>query len=354
MYEIFMSNFVTIFLICGFIVILLTGNIFDKKVERLFTIGVGCVAALVFVDIMDSHFSQQSTLNELRYLSSALGYTIRPIALGIFISIMLRKDKPHIILWLPIVIEAVIAMTNQYTHIMFYFDENNVFHRGPLGFLPHILCIAYMFLLVFVALRMYKVTDMGEMFTIVYIIAICFVSMFFETFYGMKYLLTGAIISACTIYYTYLYVQVYKIDTLTGLLDRRSYEREIEKLKNNPLVFINIDLNGLKDINDTFGHTEGDKALCSLGTVLLHTSRNKYRVYRLGGDEFLVLGIRKTLEEADEFMAKAKEELSKTKYAAAFGSAMYLPGDNIEEIYAKADEAMYKEKKKLKEDSKLR
>ncbi len=133
MYEIFMSNFVTVFLIAGFVLLLVTSNVFDKKIQRLFAIGSACVFFLVLVDIVDSYLVKQTTLNELRYFTSALGYTVRPIALGVFISILLRKSKDLVNLWIPIIIEGVIALTNYWTHWMFYLDQNNVFHRGPLG-----------------------------------------------------------------------------------------------------------------------------------------------------------------------------------------------------------------------------
>ncbi len=349
MYSIFMSNFVTMFLISGFILLLITGNVFDKKIERYFTLGVICVIILIIVDIADSYFSQQSTLNNFRYLTSALGYTVRPIALGVFISILLRKNKDLFLLWLPIIVEGAFALTNYWTHLMFYFDQNNVFYRGPLGYLPHILSVFYMFLLIYYAITKFNATELGEILTVIYIITICFIAMFFETIYSMKFLLTGAIVCSCTIYYTFLYVQVYKTDPVTGLFNRRSFERDMQNRLKKNMIVICVDLNNLKTINDVEGHISGDQALCATSEVLLKVAGNKYRVYRLGGDEFFVVGVNKSNDDANEFIRKAKKRLGETKYRASFGYAEYKPGDNFEEVCGIADEEMYKDKKLSKE-----
>ncbi len=348
MYEIFMSNFVTIFLITGFVLLLATGNIFSKKIEGFFLVGAVCIFLLVLVDIADSYLSNQTRLNNARYISSALGYTIRPIALGVFISILLRKDKNIIYLWIPILVENFIALTNYWTHIMFYFDQNNVFHRGPLGLLPHVLCLTYMALLLYYAIMRFNTTDFGEMLLVFYIVTICLIAMFFETVYSMKYLLTGAIACACILYYTYLYIQVYKTDIVTGLFNRHSFEKDTAKRLCKNMVVICIDLNNLKVLNDTEGHIKGDEALINLSSILIEVAENKYRVYRMGGDEFFVVGVKKTLLDAEKFIKKATTALDKTKYSASFGAALYTPGDNFEAVCVQADEEMYKNKVKHK------
>ncbi len=351
MHEIFMSNFVTMFLISGFILLLATGNVFDSKVEKLFLLGAISVVLLIFVDIADTYFSHQSDLNNFRYWSSALGYTIRPITLGIFISILLRKSKNFFLLWLPILLECIIAMTNYWTHIMFYFDQSNVFYRGPLGLLPHALCLTYMGLLLYYSIKRFNTTDFGEMLLVVYIVGICLIAMYFETFYGMKYLLTGAITCACMVYYTYLYIQIYKMDIVTGLFNRHSFEKDTAKRQNKNMLLICIDVNDLKVINDTEGHSKGDEALCIVADTLQEVANNKYRVYRLGGDEFFVIGVNKSLEDAHKFIDKTKALLNKTKYSASLGFAFYKPGDVFSEACIKADEEMYRDKLRMKNDA---
>ncbi len=349
MYEIFMSNFVTLFLISGFVILRITSDVFNKKIERLFAIGVTCVFLLVLVDITDSYMAHSATLHNARYFSSALGYTIRPIALGVFISILLRRSEQLVNLWIPIIIEGVIAMTNYWTHIMFYFDQNNVFYRGPLGLLPHSLCLVYMALLIYFALKAFNTTEIGEILTVLYIIGICLVAMFFETFFGMKYLLTGAIMCACTIYYTYLYSQIYKMDQLTGTFNRHTFDKDMNKRQKDNMVIVCIDLNDLKVINDTEGHSIGDEALMQTATILQKAAENKFRIYRMGGDEFFAVGYKKSMEDAKVFINRAKTKFGQSKYSASFGAALYKPNDDITTVCEEADKAMYLDKKMNKE-----
>lgn len=349
--DILASNFITIFLNIGFTILVFTGNIFDKKIDRLFKIGIVCVYLLFLIDIGDTYFSHLESLNEWRYITSALGYTIRPIAIGIFISILLRNNKHIWYIWFPIIFEGIIAMTNQYTHLMFYLDENNGFHRGPLSFLPHILCILFMFLLVFLAIRRFRVIDIGEVLTILFVGAICIISVYFETVYSMKYLLTGAIGCSCIVYYTFLYSQTYKIDIMTGLFNRRTFYVDTEKKLNKSMAVIFIDLNELKLLNDNEGHLAGDDALITLSNILINISKNNYRVYRMGGDEFSVIGMNRTEKEIETFIKTAKNELATTRYRASFGSAIYSPNDDFVEVCAKADSSMYEDKKRYKNRS---
>ena len=91
-------------------------------------------------------------------------------------------------------------------------------------------------------------------------------------------------------------------DVLTGLYNRRYYEKEKERLDQYcPLPFsvIMADLNGLKLINDSFGHSKGDAMLVETGRLLKKHSRNMGVVARIGGDEFCML-----LPETDSKAAK--------------------------------------------------
>jgi diguanylate cyclase (GGDEF)-like protein len=84
-------------------------------------------------------------------------------------------------------------------------------------------------------------------------------------------------------------------DALTGTLNRRSIERETERLFNrsrqriNSIAALMLDVDCFKQINDTHGHHAGDLALCALADCLRHTTRTGDLIARLGGDEFLVI-----------------------------------------------------------------
>ena len=81
-------------------------------------------------------------------------------------------------------------------------------------------------------------------------------------------------------------------DQLSGLYNRRYYEKELEKLKTEsalPLAVLFVDINGLKIINDAFGHEKGDALIQHISKVLSQNKRAQDVISRVGGDEFIVL-----------------------------------------------------------------
>ncbi len=99
-------------------------------------------------------------------------------------------------------------------------------------------------------------------------------------------------------------------DHLTGLYNRRyNYQKldELDKLKDYPIGLINIDINGLKIINDAYGHATGDLALKKTAEILLKNTRKDDIVCRISGDEFTIIISKAT----DEYILKLKSKLQK-------------------------------------------
>ena len=110
------------------------------------------------------------------------------------------------------------------------------------------------------------------------------------------------------------------------------------------MIIISMDLNDLKYINDNFGHKAGDIALLTFAEVCRSVKTNKFILYRTGGDEFMILGIKATMDEAKELVELIKEKLAETPYTCSFGIHEYKPGDDFDAVVVKADKAMYEDK----------
>ena len=101
-------------------------------------------------------------------------------------------------------------------------------------------------------------------------------------------------------------------DELTGLANRRAFlerlEAEIARAVHTgiPFSLILLDLDGLKDLNDTFGHHAGDAALRAFGRALRRAVRAGDLVARIGGDEFAVIGVHAVPAEATLFAARVR------------------------------------------------
>ncbi len=291
----------------------------------------------------------------MRHITSSLGYTLRPASLAIILGILLRHKKSGIILWIPVILVGVISFTSYFTHLSFWFGPQNQFMRGPLCYLPHFVSCLYLLVLVILTIKMHRYISSGEVFSVLYINIICVVATILESILsGYKFLLTGAMIISCALYYVVLYIETFKRDPLTGLLNRRSFYVDARKMRNKTIAIISIDLNSLKEINDSNGHRAGDEALQIMGNAMLVKSGRRFSAYRVGGDEFMALGKDQTPTSVEAFVQEMRSVLQEKHLMASFGYSICSIGDNFDEICNQADAHMYHDKKRYKHRDCLR
>jgi len=154
-------------------------------------------------------------------------------------------------------------------------------------------------------------------------------------------------------------------DTLTGCCSRgyglALLEQQIKTAnrKKTPILLLYLDVDKLKEINDSFGHKEGDKVLKKVVQLFKSTLREVDNTCRIGGDEFLLIFPDSSLDDASlikERLSKNLEKLNQSlnksyKISFSIGLSHYDPANplSIEELIRIADENMYEEKKKKKE-----
>jgi diguanylate cyclase (GGDEF)-like protein len=150
-------------------------------------------------------------------------------------------------------------------------------------------------------------------------------------------------------------------DELTGLLNRRGFlsmaqqQMKIAQREDWDLVLLFADLDSLKNINDNFGHTEGDRALKSIAAVLKKTFRTSDIIARLGGDEFIVLAINAPAAGIQTMITRLQSNLerhnSQNRYyqlSLSMGIAQFDPQrvTTLEAMIVEADKALYENKRK--------
>jgi diguanylate cyclase (GGDEF)-like protein/PAS domain S-box-containing protein len=154
------------------------------------------------------------------------------------------------------------------------------------------------------------------------------------------------------------------VDELTGLYNRRGFlafsEQHLTSIlrTNKSLMVVYADLDGLKQINDSFGHMEGDRALRKTAQLLTETFRSSDVLGRLGGDEFTVFaavesdgGVDSALERLNrKFAAFNATSTTPYKLSVSVGLAIMNPdeAETVEQLMARADKAMYENKRKRK------
>jgi diguanylate cyclase (GGDEF)-like protein/PAS domain S-box-containing protein/putative nucleotidyltransferase with HDIG domain len=142
-------------------------------------------------------------------------------------------------------------------------------------------------------------------------------------------------------------------DVLTGLYNRRFYEEEIKRLdteRNLPISIIMGDVNGLKFVNDAFGHEKGDELLQKAAVAIQSACRAEDLVARWGGDEFVILLPKTKIEEAEEIVKRIKEQYSNVyvnaiRLSISFGwDTKRKTDEDILKVLKSAEDYMYKHK----------
>jgi len=142
-------------------------------------------------------------------------------------------------------------------------------------------------------------------------------------------------------------------DILTGLANRAYFEQKIIEFSRDiflPLSIVSGDVNGLKIINDTFGHQQGDLLLITMADILKRTCRETDVACRWGGDEFCVLLPHTDSEEAELLASRIKSECEKVKHlpfplSISFGISSRLDTSiHILDLLKEVEDKMYQNK----------
>jgi len=150
-------------------------------------------------------------------------------------------------------------------------------------------------------------------------------------------------------------------DSLTGLYNRRGFlmlaEEQLKLVHRSQqgLLLFLCDLDGMKPINDTFGHIEGDGALIATAAILRGTFRDSDIIARLSGDEFVILAVGSLPASAERLQARLQANLNKHNaqsghpYELSFSTGVAYAGTEgqptVDELISKADQEMYAHKR---------
>lgn len=159
-----------------------------------------------------------------------------------------------------------------------------------------------------------------------------------------------------------------RVDSATELYNRRGFYllaennlKLIRRLERQGILFFG-DLDGLKIINDTWGHKAGDEAIANAAWVLKQTFRSSDVVARFGGDEFVIMAVDSSAQDLKEILHRLKANLNRVnppsrayKVEISLGYVI-IDQDNaalsLDELLSKADEMLYKEKQRRKSNGK--
>jgi diguanylate cyclase (GGDEF) domain len=275
---------------------------------------------------------------------------------------MLRIKKITIISKIMLTYFTFLSVTAPFNKLLFYIDSANIYHRGSWYWQSQFVSFAF-FIYVFIILLWSRKRISNDVFIPMMLFPVppligILLQMFF---YGLSSAWSGISISILIIY-VYIQNQKSSIDYLTGLYNRRQLDLYLENnIKGRPVnkivLLMMIDVDKFKEINDTWGHEMGDKALKHCAAILRKCFHHRDFIARYAGDEFVVVLELDNSNDVHKIIERLKDTVETTnntgdipyKLSFSVGYALFPDdGQDASQILQKADERMYMEKSRIK------
>lgn len=312
----------------------------------------------------------------------AIEFTIAPIIPVLYTKIVGLKSvkkKKQIIILVLLIINGIFEVISIFTPFIFYIDENNIYKHAFFYNFYTVLYSGGIILFIFELTkytRKYQSKNSATLISILVFLISGFLIKVFNNDINTDWLIVAIVLLQFIIYYSDLAL---KVDPMTTLLNRKSYENRLKKIDYMTAIII-LDANYFKEINDQYGHQFGDEILKIIAKTILKAYGKYAHCYRIGGDEFCVILKRGKLEEitkANEnkhdrynalenlnnnfkkLLSQKYEEFPMLKNGVSIGYGIYYGNSDefkhshylsntIRDVVKIADERMYKEKQKTK------
>lgn len=257
----------------------------------------------------------------------------------------------------------LIMFANIFVPVIFYVDEENVYHRGPLFLFYSVIEILFFVDSIVIYHKARQKGGVLKFFPLGRFLIPISIGMIIQgIFYGISAIWPMACVSLLSLMISLHNENVFR-DQLTGLYNRYYLDNLKESaagLKDYELTVIMTDMNDFKSINDRFGHSEGDEALQITADIMQEVVGRIGTVIRYAGDEFIILLNTRDDVTTQDVIYRLKDEMeifnrkSEKPYRieiSAGASLINLRDQSISEILEQADARMYADKKKYYEEN---
>jgi diguanylate cyclase (GGDEF)-like protein len=307
---------------------------------------------------------------DLYYIVTAGYYALNPLICMIwyfYADYQIYKSEKHIKkMLIPMLIPTCINFILSFLsivdhHLLFYLDENNIYHRGNLFYIMAAISFFYLvYTLILILLERKGIEKQDFIPLLVFVIPPFVGGIIQAIYYGISLIWICVTLSILILFINIQNNQLYT-DYLTGLFNRRQLDNYLQQkaqnIENGLLAGIMIDLNSFKEINDIYGHHIGDQALQHTAEILKKTFRkNDDFIARYGGDEFVILMVTEDITGLYNEVERLKEAVRQfnaqkiVPYAISFsiGCDCYSgeTEDTASEFLKHIDDLMYQDKQR--------
>lgn len=341
----FGENFVALFLVVGLLLLFRKNSRISFRKRKNILQTVFCVLILIIVETFETYCSFYPSMRNFRVAASVVGYWLRPtVALGFLSLITDLTQRKYILVWIPAIINYFVFFTAFFSPLTFWFDEEYIFQRGPLGYTVFVVSFFYIFLVLVETIKTFRSGKRWRGPTVLVCAVGCVLAPIMEATNKAHYILYPTILASIILYYLYLYSEYLARDVLTELWRRDIFYRDVRRSGSQFSGVIIADMNGLRELNDTKGHQAGDAALICIAKFFRELENESVWAYRMGGDEFALLCIKQPEETVLELTAKLKEKAEAAGFSIAVGYAMRQGAAEIDDVLVEANKYMYSDK----------
>ncbi len=342
--EYLIQNFATILIIIAFIILLKTTIFLDKKVKIKMFFLIIMIFILSIIVFIEYYYNLENSHKDLRTVLMAIRYSATPFIVAMVLYTLVKKMKYYV--FIPALLIAILNIISIFNGMVYSLNDDNQLVRGPLGYLPFIAVGIYSVFLVYILIKQSN-KQATEIIPIVFLCIAFLSGLIFPFIFGKDYsqIFCVTIIIALFVYYVFSILQLTNKDSLTGLLNRQAYYASTSSNLRDITGIISIDMNGLKVINDTYGHLAGDEALITISHCFTKAVKLKQPVYRIGGDEFMIVCFKTSLDEIKQLVKNIESNVNETKYSCSIGySYNEEKNKDFDSMVKESDDMMYKNK----------
>lgn len=325
--------------------------------------------AMLVLDVL-FRFTNGGNNKGVIHIVTFLYFLVEPIPmifwlcyLDFFLHKSLGRLKKRYFYMPPFSLIVVLMALNPFTHWIFYIDVNNFYQRGPFLLIIVFFNIIILLITLITAIRRKRDVERRAFISLVMFGVIPLIANL------LQFLFVGTILIWPSVALSVIYVFVFleferdQKDYLTGLLNRQQIDdfilNRISTIgKKGGFTLIMIDMDDFKDINDSFGHKEGDRALMNAAQLIFRSVRSIDKVARFGGDEFIILLEENDPGEVENVIRRIDQKVNVVNDSGVFpynlsmscGYRLVQPGEehSLYNLIHQADLEMYRIKNRKK------
>ncbi|MCF0117995.1 MAG: GGDEF domain-containing protein [Bacilli bacterium] len=356
------------------IMLIANNNMFDKRKSKLLMQTSGLLIVLMIVESINFIITELTVTSELvgtimmvvRSVCYYTTYILMPLIPALLIYMVHRFKKKNgaglialfVINILFIIGDIVLRIVTKEGYIFTFANADGVVtpnlemssSKGYLFFVPGVISAIEVFILFGLTVKDFDTMKKQQRIILWSLAFVIGLTVAIQLLAPGVLILWSCVAICLMIYYLLLHIQMFKLDSLSGLLNRHEWESDMEVYNGHiSCTIIMFDLNNLKKINDIRGHAAGDDAIARVARTIKLSFGHYGNCYRIGGDEFIVM-TRVPSSKIEECIRKFDSFIDQQELTVAYGAIEYdhTGKNDIYQVFKIADERMYAHKKSLK------